>query len=265
MTSLRAPIALALVSVLALSGCVRLLPETAVPGAYDASQGNPISDDTLEVLGIYAVEGDDIIGRIPPAHEAVWERFTELFPAETHPEITLFVAIDGEASDNVDGAMEPNALHPAEQYLALDTTGFDTPSEADRTMIHEFGHLLTLRASQVPINVGDHDCDVYDDGTGCPLPTSYLHAWEAAFWPGVVDVDQSDDGIAGRYVEGGFVTDYAATNPYEDIAESFAEWVLDDEPSAANGVIGDKLRFFDAYPEVVALKERVRAALQLSS
>ncbi|MCU1410229.1 MAG: hypothetical protein JWR04_936 [Rhodoglobus sp.] len=262
MTSLRAPIALALAALLALSGCTGLLgPRTVEPGGYDPSLGDPIGDDTLEVLGIYAVEGDEIIGSIPSKYEAVWNRFTELFPAETHPEITLFVAIDAEASDNTDGAMQPNLLHPGEQYLALDTTGFDSPSEADRTMIHEFGHLLTLRKNQVPLNLGAYDCDVYNDGTGCPLPTSYLYAWESEFWPGQIDVDESDDAIAERHVSGGFVSEYAATNPYEDVAESFAEWVLDDEVSPAGGVIGDKLRFFDAYPEVVALKEEVRAAL----
>lgn len=262
MRSLRLPAALVLVSVLALSGCSGLLfPKAVEEGGYDASEGDPLGDDSLSVLGIYAVDGDEIIGAIPSAYEAVWSRFTELFPAPTHPEITLFVAIDAEASDSVDGAMQPNVLHPGEQYLALDTTGFDSPSEADRTMIHEFGHLLTLRADQVPFDTHAADCDVYDDGTGCPLPTSYLHAWESQFWPGVTDIDESDDGVAERHVEGGFVSQYAATNPYEDIAESFAEWVLDGDVSAAGGVIGDKLRFFDAYPELIDLKAGVRAAL----
>lgn len=263
MTSLRAPIALALVCVIVLSGCTHLVfPNTTEPGGYDSSEGDPLGDDSLEVLGIYEVDGDEIVGSIPSAYEAAWDRFDELFPADTHPEITLFVAIDAEASDGVDGAMQPNVLHAGEQYLALDTTGFDTAAEADRTMIHEFAHLLTLRTDQVPLNVGaPKECAVYDDGTGCPLPTSYLYAWETAFWPAVVDLDESDDAIAERYVDGGFVTSYAATNPYEDIAEAFAEWVLDDHPSAAGGVVGDKLRFFDDYPEVVALKARVRSAL----
>jgi hypothetical protein len=230
----------------------------------DSAGGDAIDDDTLVVLGIYPVNGDAIIPTADPAAAAVWRRFTQLFPARLHPEITLFVAIDGAKSDGTQGAMQLNALHPGKQYLALDTLGFDTPNELDRTMIHEFAHLLTLRESQMPLNsAAARTCDVYTDDSGCPARGSYLRAYLARFWPGseVGTLDESDSAVTARYRTGGFVTEYAATNPFEDMAEVFTEWVVASAPAKGTAQVDQKLRFFDAYPEVVAIRDIVRASL----
>lgn len=64
-------------------------------------------DDTLVVLDTYDVDGDELLGDVPEDHAAVWDRFNQLFPAELHPEITMFVAIDAEKSGGTDGAMLP--------------------------------------------------------------------------------------------------------------------------------------------------------------
>ncbi|MCU1392103.1 MAG: hypothetical protein JWM34_531 [Ilumatobacteraceae bacterium] len=240
---------------------------TADTGTADSVPVNTdaeLDDDSLAVLGKYPVEGDAIDGNPDPMTEQVWVRFAHLFPAALRPEITLFVAIDADRSDDTDGALEPNGLRPAEDYIALDVTGSDAPDELDRTMIHEFAHLLTLRASQLPPDDTAIDsCPVYTDSVGCPAKTSYLYAFDTQFWPGQTDddIDQSDDAIEQRYETGDFVTDYAATNPDEDIAEVFAEWVLESAPPAGSTVIDRKLRFFDAYPEVGAIRTMVRSAL----
>ena len=278
--SLRAAAAGALVVVL-LSGCSLLRPIIAPNPAQptpavtaagsastdfpdDSAGGDAISDSSLSVLGIYPVNGDAIIPTADPTAAAEWRRFTQLFPAALHPEITLFVAIDSNKSGGTDGAMQLNALHPGKQYLALDTTGLDNPSELDRTMIHEFAHLLTLRESQLPLDSSAaKSCDVYSDNTGCPAPGSYLRAYLARFWPDAMGgtLDESDAAATARYRTGGFVTEYAATNPFEDMAEVFAEWVLESAPPTGTAQVDEKLRFFDDYPEVVAIRETVRASL----
>lgn len=51
--------------------------------------------------------------------------------------------------------------------------------------------------------------------------------------------------------------DYAATNVVEDIAESFAAWVIEDDVSG-DSMVADKLAFFDDYPELVAIRDRIR-------
>ena len=112
----------------------------------------------------------------------------------------MFVAIDAEASGGTDGAMQANGLRPDERYIALDVTGVNPASTLDRTMLHEFAHLLTLRDSQLDPNVPVDDCPVYADPK-CPLDTSYLYAYLSEFWPDVQgpEFDSSDDAIAERY------------------------------------------------------------------
>ena len=54
------------------------------------------------------------------------------------------------------------------------------------------------------------------------------------------------------------MSDYAATNVVEDIAESFMTFVLEDEPTG-DTVAAQKLDFFWQLPEYVAIRERIRA------
>jgi hypothetical protein len=90
-----------------------------------------------------------------------------------------------------------------------------------------------------------------------------LRAYLARFWPTAQggELDESDSAATDRYRTGGFVTEYAATNPFEDMAEVFAEWVLETAPPTGTAQVDEKLRFFDDYPEVVAIRETVRASL----
>jgi len=52
-------------------------------------------DNSMVVLGKYAVVGNEVDDDIPDEYRAVWDRFAELFPAESHPDLTMFVAIVG--------------------------------------------------------------------------------------------------------------------------------------------------------------------------
>lgn len=175
----------------------------------------------------------------------------------------MFVAIDAEKSGGTDGAMQVNGLRPDERYIALDVTGSVKPKTLDRTMLHEYAHLLTLRDGQVdPNEASAADCPVYADPK-CPLDTSYLYAYLSEFWPDVQgpEFDSSEDAIAKRYTKDSFVTDYAAKNPDEDIAEVFAEWILEAKEPAGDSIVDQKLRFFDGYPELVAFRDQVSTVL----
>ena len=255
---------------LVLSGCA---PQTETESAPTSSEsgGDPtglnddpeLDDDTLSVLGKYAVDGDELVGDVPAEYAAVWDRFAAIIPADLRPEVTMFVAIDAEASGGTDGAMQANGLRPEERYIALDVTGSVDPKELDRTMIHEYAHLLTLRDSQVdpdPNSAGP--CEVYV-ADSCPLDTSYLYAYLTEFWPDVhgPEFDESEDAIAERYNAEAFVTDYAAKNPDEDIAEVFAQWVIATTEPTGDRIVDEKLRFFDDYPELVQFRDMVALVL----
>ncbi|GAB2761128.1 hypothetical protein GCM10027020_11840 [Nocardioides salsibiostraticola] len=250
-------------------------PVAEVPETPRPEQEIDLDDDSLAVLDVYQIlEGDTLRSDADPEHLAVFERFAEVIPPELRPEVTHFVAIDQEASDGTDGAMQ----HPADDdgipvfeqtYIALDTTGPSAGATLDRTMVHEFGHLLTLRAGQItPLTDEEFEsdavieCEVYASPE-CPIEGSYLYDYFTQF-------EYDDD---SEYFDDEYPTEYAATIPTEDVAEVFAEWVLDDgapftvtdgdverdvEPGT---VLEEKLEFFDAYPEVVEVREKMRAGL----
>lgn len=54
-----------------------------------------------------------------------------------------------------------------------------------------------------------------------------------------------------------FVTDYAATNPTEDLVETFVEFVISDYPNGQE-VKDDKVRFFYQYPELVKWRQELQ-------
>ena len=53
-----------------------------------------------------------------------------------------------------------------------------------------------------------------------------------------------------------FLTDYAATNPEEDIAEAFTFFILSPRPSG-DIVAEQKILFFYDYPELVKLRDGI--------
>ena len=57
-----------------------------------------------------------------------------------------------------------------------------------------------------------------------------------------------------------FVTDYAATSPSEDIAESFAYFVINDKPTG-NDIWEQKIRFFYEFEELVKIRNSIRERL----
>jgi hypothetical protein len=84
----------------------------------------------------------------------------------------------------------------------------------------------------------------------CPRKNSYLNAFVRAFWY----KDHTANGA-------NFVTQYAATSPTEDIAESFTSFVLQRKPSVAEDIGDEKILFFYQYPELISARERIRASV----
>ena len=52
------------------------------------------------------------------------------------------------------------------------------------------------------------------------------------------------------------MTDYAATNPGEDIAESFTSFVMEPKPDG-DTIAEEKVLFFYEYPELVQLRAEI--------
>lgn len=218
-------------------------------------------------------------------HLALWQRFAEMIPAAERPYLTRFV-IFTDGTEETYAAVAPDPDDPSQWVLAVDIVDAADQREFLLTLIHEHGHLLTLNAAQVPPDVAllgleddpeaydalyaeaEAACPTYFTGEGCSQPNAYVNAFFERFWLDLYDewneIQYEED--EDRYYElmdafyqtyqAQFVTDYAATNPAEDIAESWMLFVLQPEPTG-DTIADEKVRFFYAYPELVALRARI--------
>lgn len=64
-----------------------------------------------------------------------------------------------------------------------------------------------------------------------------------------------------KYVDE-FITDYAATNPVEDFAETFAFFVVLDKPED-NSIKSKKILFFYDYPEFLKIRDDIRRNIDI--
>jgi hypothetical protein len=218
-------------------------------------------------------------------HEAMWKFFTDVIPADQRGMVTNFVVFsDGYA--NTMGAVEQTGDDPYSWMLEMDPVDGEDFSVMSTTLVHEFGHLLTLNDQQIVVNEDvfnnpDSDtvwdqaeaaCDTYFTDEGCSTDSAYLYDFFERFWPDIYDEWLEIDSIAdedeyydaldsfyNKYSDQ-FVTDYAVTNPEEDIADSWMYFVFNPAPTG-DSIADEKVLFFYDYPELVELRGQIRAGL----
>ena len=132
------------------------------------------------------------------------------------------------------------------------------------TMVHEYGHIVTLNVTQIA-GVGG-SCPNYQIPEGCTKSESYINQFQRKF-RAKFGQDIPLDGAGQEEVQSfyevyksDFVTDYAASNPGEDMAESWAFFVLRAKPAGSSGA-EQKVQFFYSYLQLTQLREQIRGRL----
>ncbi len=195
---------------------------------------------------------------------AIWNRFTQIIPAGERTMVSGFELMSPEYGGAHVYADEDD---PTKWILGVD--GAMSGEELDYVLVHEFGHLLTLKASEVPPGSDDGSCPTFDPGEGCALNQSTLAEFVAAFWPQslqdeLAELNESGDweALDAYYNENAdsFVTDYAMTNAVEDLAETFTEFVLKGRPEG-NTIAERKVQMLWADQAMVSLRAEIRSRL----
>jgi hypothetical protein len=211
----------------------------------------------------------------------VWGLFAGLIPPERRHRVWYFQIIT-DGSSNLLAAVEQTSANANDWMLEADIADASDTKNLVFTLLHEFGHLLTLDPVQVPpdlqvFNSPDDDlvydreeaaCPTYFPGEGCSRRDSYINEFFGGFWTHLYEEWQKIDGIEDedryeykleafyRKYHDQFVDDYAVTSPSEDIAESWAFFVLAPKPEGQS-VSEQKILFFYAYPELVELRGEI--------
>lgn len=216
-------------------------------------------------------------------HRRIWDYFTGLFPNDAEVHVS-YMAIYMDSSKGHYAARISDLDGKWRLYINL--VAFDEPESVVNILTHEYGHMLTLNKNQITAVPNEYGFEVEQDefdsmrahcdgrfflGYQCADNASYLNEFGNRFWIGEVydtwiqaflladkdrDAYQSAiDALYAKYPDQ-FVTDYAATNPREDIAESWAEFILRPKPTGTS-IAEQKVLFFYEFPELVQLRSEI--------
>jgi hypothetical protein len=202
-------------------------------------------------------------------YDKMWKRIALIIPDAYENMIVKFEV----ATDGADGSMA--YVYNEDSSLKTWTISLDPAdvvqsngnltSDFDATVIHEFGHLLTLNNYQMDSSAKN----TYVTEEGTLKEGSYLNLFYAEFWDDIMDeyrgtVGNNPDENSYLFYSDHtdmFVSDYAAYNPEEDIAESFCAFVLNDKPTGSS-IKDQKVAFFYRFEELVDIRDTIRANMQ---
>ena len=243
------------------------------------------SDKHLERMSTPAVpdylrvyQGDTLL------HERIWEYFKAIFPASQRIHISYLTFYMDASEDHF--AASVYEFSGGKWDLSINLFDFDSAYSATDILSHEYGHILTLNDTQVyEIGYGYQDpmtrtefdskrgqCSGnFFTGYECTAASSYLNQFGSRFWSeevyetwanafllydkeeGTYDAALHD--FYSKYPDQ-FVSEYAATNPVEDIAESWTEFVMRPKPTGTS-IADQKVQFFYEYTELVKIRREI--------
>jgi hypothetical protein len=273
-----------------------MMEEITDYGDEDVAEEDELLEEEFNLV-IYTIEGNEIFDpeyeevsedfldeqNDTAAHQEIWSFFSAIIPADSRNFVSKYVVFT-DGKDGTLAAVEQIFDDPYMWMIEIDIADTEDIKELTFTLIHEFGHLLTLNSEQVEVdeyifyNMEDDDayfeaesnCGTYFTGEGCAKGSSYFYLFFDEFWTEIYDewldiemiedddayYDASDEFYFSH--EDYFVTDYAASNPGEDIAESWAFFVTQPKPTG-NTIAEKKVLFFYQFPELVELRGEIIA------
>ncbi len=194
---------------------------------------------------ISPISGDD-----KPEYRAMWQEVAKLSPDLISNEyIEEFGLYSDEQDDTLAFVADEDRNGKWQFGINVVAHKQGTAKEQAATIIHELGHIITLNTSQVdPQTEG---CKNYLTDEGCARKDSYLNIFVERFWKSL---------DSPKYDEAQFVTEYATTNPEEDMAESFAFFVISPAKSAVS-VRDQKVSFYEQFSELRDIRSSMRSSL----
>lgn len=217
--------------------------------------------------------------------ERNWNAFYSIFPKKLTQKYIKRLVLISDGKDEKTGALGALNNKNDQWQLVIDPVDVDFTSKSSErkyqslyTLIHEFGHLLTLNNTQIkPTSKETQDSDdPYLTFEGEALENSYINKFVKEFWSdGLLKewdhiqkkycfLEQESDTclekLYGLYNDNytDFLTDYAAESPEEDIVESWTAFVLKNKVKEPETVADKKINFFYQFPELVKYRKIIR-------
>lgn len=191
-----------------------------------------------------------ISGTDTTEYQSLWKEVADLSPdALSDTYIENFEVYEDTKSDIIAYVSDDDGNGKWKMSINLPTHKLSDGKEQKATLIHELSHIITLNKDQFMSPSGA--CPNYETDEWCTKSSAYLNTFVKKFWWTTK---------TASYDTNKFITEYASSNPEEDIAESFAFFVLWTNFSDAT-VKEQKLNFFNWYPELVKIRGEMRNVL----
>ena len=230
---------------------------------YNVEGSSIVKAKDYEVTGTLLVLQNDVA-----KHNELWELTKKVIPANQLTKVSEFLIFSGESNETL-GFVTPTSddLSKWQYGLAIDLAykgGFNADGELVHTVIHEFGHIITLNIEQVDSSISDTNCMNFFTGEGCAKSDSFINKLQTQFWADIWDEFlelESEESRAAFYTkyQDRYVSDYAATNPGEDIAEVFATFVIRAGGVNGTSIAEQKIELMYSEEELTGLRDYIRA------
>ena len=235
------------------------VPPTTLPGTTTTTVA-PTTTEPESQYAVYTVQPDlSVTPTLTATHQVLWDLFRSVLGDAATVQFIETFTVYNDPSSNVDATVLNGSI-PGKRQVSVNARYADDLTALARTFVHEYGHLVTLSGDQIS---DSGNCATTSVDEGCLAADSYLNGFLDRFWwsygQEVFDALASPTAMDAFYAahQSDFVTRYAATDPLEDIAEVWAEFVITDAPAGAT-VAEQKILYLWGYPELVALRDEIR-------
>ena len=235
-----------------------------------------INGNNLTKIKDYKVTGTDLeLQKDLQKHQEIWALVKKIIPLSHRNRINEFVLYNGEKGESAGFVVQSSEdLSTWKMGIAIDYAyegGFNANGELAYTIIHEFGHVLTLDKTQVDSNTSENTCSAFYTGEGCARKASFINQSYNKFWKDIwaefnaAGEDQTKQEAFYTKYSSRFVTNYASTNPGEDSAEVFAVFVTSQNSPSGNTIADQKVKLMYTYTELVNLRSYIRGNINSSA
>lgn len=214
-------------------------------------------------------------------YQQMWQYVKALIPPEDLKSIEMFI-VDSDGKLDTIATIFTLSSDYSNAVLTCDIFDFFNNEVFKNSVIHEYGHLLTLNASQcdpvAQVEAAGHEPLIYNGKPYNSVPdyeknglrysdASYITFFYNAFWTkfiGERDLEKVDSKFKTKYIKSGeFIDELAMKNVREDIAESFAYFVLNDPPQGTE-IWKQKVMFFYQFPQLLEKRTYIRTILGMT-
>lgn len=233
-----------------------------------------VNGDNIEKIKDYKVSGKDLEYQNDIAkHNEIWDLVKKIVPKNQRDKMGEFLIYNGSVTGSAGFVAEiKKDLSSWVMGIAINYAyegGFNAGGEVAYTIIHEFGHILTLEKSQVDASITQANCKNYFPGEGCAKENSYINELHSKFWKDIwseYQTAQNDQNSQQQFYQkykDRYVTQYASTNPGEDIAEVFATFVTRKDKPNGTTIAEKKILLMYDRSELIDFRNHIRTNLKL--